>query len=77
MNDVHRYVEGAAPLMRVRRTTVALALAAAFVVALIISALGGIWGGPPSYSERIDALVERTCEIVRDIAGTRPRGLTP
>jgi hypothetical protein len=75
MNDVHRYVEGAAPLMRVRRTTVALALAAAFVVALIISALGGIWGGPPSYSERIDALVERTCEIVRDIAGDAAAGV--
>lgn len=75
MNDVHRYVDGAAPLMRVRRTTVALALAAAFVVALIISALGGFWGGPPSYSDRIDALVERTCEIVRDIAGDAAAGV--
>jgi hypothetical protein len=45
-------VEGAALLMRVRRTTVALALAAAFVVVLIISALGGFWGGPPSYGEK-------------------------
>ena len=60
--------------MRVRRTTVALALAAAFVVALIISALGGFWGGPSSYGERIDALVERTCEIVRDIAGGAAAG---
>jgi len=61
--------------MSVRRTTVALALAAAFVVALILSALGGFWGGPPSYSERIDALVERTCEIVRDIAGDAAAGV--
>ena len=60
--------------MRVRRTTVALALAAAFFVALIISALGGFWGGPPSYGERIDALAERTCEIVRDIAGDAAAG---
>ena len=60
--------------MSVRRTTVALALAAAFVVALIVSALGGFWGGPPSYSERIDALVARTCEIVRDIAGDAAAG---
>ena len=55
--------------MSVRRTTFAAALAAAFVVALILGALGGIWDGPSSYSDRIDALVERTCEIVRDIAG--------
>jgi hypothetical protein len=61
--------------MRVRRTTVAWALAVAFVVALVISALGAIWGGPPSYSERIDALVERTCEIVRDIAGDAAAGV--
>jgi hypothetical protein len=61
--------------MRVRRTTVALALAAAFVVALFISALGGFWGGPPSYNQRINALVERTCEIVRDIAGDAAAGV--
>ena len=53
----------------------ALALAAAFVVALIIIALGGFWGGPPSYSEGIDALVERTCEIVRDITGDAAAGV--
>jgi sugar phosphate isomerase/epimerase len=61
--------------MRVRRTTVAVALAAAFVVALIIGALGGIWAGPSSHSDRIDALVERTCEIVRDIAGDAAAGV--
>jgi len=61
--------------MRVRRTIVAVALAAAFVVALNISALGGFWGGPSSYSERIKALVERTCEIVRDIAGDAAAGV--
>jgi hypothetical protein len=54
--------------MGVRRTIVAVVLAATFVVALIVGAFGGIWGGPSSYSERIDALVDRTCEIVRDIA---------
>jgi len=60
--------------MRFRRT-VALALAAAFFVALIIIALGGLWGGPPSYSEGIDvSLVERTCEIVRDITGDAAAG---
>jgi hypothetical protein len=37
--------------------------------------LGSFWGGPPSYSERIDALVERTCEIVRDIAGDAAAGV--
>jgi hypothetical protein len=62
-------LEGAALLMMVRRTTVALVLAGALAVALFIGALGGIWDGPSSYSERIDALVDRTCEIVRDIAG--------
>ena len=61
--------------MRVGRATVAVALAAAFVVALIISALGGFWDGPSSYSERINALVERTCEIVRDIAGDAAAGV--
>lgn len=61
--------------MRVRRTTVAVALAAAFVVALIISALGGLWGGPSSYKERINTLVDRTCEIVRDIAGDAAAGV--
>lgn len=61
--------------MRVRRATFAVALAAAFVVALIIGALGSTWGGPSSYSERIDALVERTCEIVRDIAGDAAAGV--
>ena len=61
--------------MRVRRTTVAVALAA-FVVALLMVALGGIRGGPSSsYSERVDALVERTCEIVRDIAGDAAAGV--
>jgi hypothetical protein len=54
--------------VRVRRTTVAVALAGSFVVAFIIGALGGIWDRPSSYSDRIDALVDRTCEIVRDIA---------
>lgn len=44
MNEVHRYLsKGAALLMRVRRTTVAVALAAAFVVALIITTLGVGW----------------------------------
>ena len=61
--------------MRVRRTTVAVVLAAAFVVALIIGAFDGIWDGPSSYSDRIDALVERTCEIVRDIAGDASAGV--
>lgn len=61
--------------MRVRRTAVAVALAAAFVVAFIISALGGFWGGPSSHSERVNALVERTCEIVRDIAGDAAAGV--
>jgi hypothetical protein len=61
--------------MRVRRTTVAVVLAAAIVVALIIGAFGGIWEGPSSYSERISALVERTCEIVRDIAGDAAAGV--
>lgn len=61
--------------MSVRRTTMALALAAAFVVALIISVLGGFWRGPASYGERINALVERTCEIVRDIAGDAAAGV--
>ena len=55
--------------MMVPRTTVALVLAGALAVALFIGAFGGIWDGPSSYSERIDALVDRTCEIVRDIAG--------
>jgi hypothetical protein len=61
--------------MRVRRTTVAVALAVAFVVALIIGALVGLWDGPSSYSDRIDALVERTCEIVRDIAADAATGV--
>jgi hypothetical protein len=62
-------LEGAALLMMVRRTTVGLVLAGALVVSLFIGALGGIWDGPSSYRERIDALVDRTCEIVREIAG--------
>jgi hypothetical protein len=75
MNEVHRYLsKGAALLMRVRRTTVAVALAAAFVVALIITTLGGFWGGPSSYSERIDALVERTCESCVRSRRTRSGG---
>jgi hypothetical protein len=61
--------------MSVRRTTVAITLAAAFLVAFIIGALSGIWDGPSSYSDRIDALVERTCEIVRDIAGDAAAGV--
>jgi hypothetical protein len=60
--------------MSVRRTTVAITLAAAFLVAFI-GVLGGIWDGPASYSDRIDALVERTCEIVRDIAGDAAAGV--
>lgn len=76
MNEVTSVpLEGAALLMRLRRTYVAVALAAAFVVALIIGALGGIWDGPSSYGDRIDALVERTCEIVRDIAGDAAAGV--
>lgn len=55
--------------MRVRRAIVVVFLAAMFLVALIVGVFGGIWGGRSSYSERIDALVARTCEIVRDIAG--------
>jgi hypothetical protein len=60
--------------MSIRRT-VAVALAAAFVVALIIGAVGGFWSAPSSYSERIDALAERTCEIARDIAGDAAAGI--
>jgi len=61
--------------MRARRGfIVAMVIAALVVVGAIIVAFGGNWG-TDSYSERVDALVARMCEITRDIAGDAADGV--
>ena len=51
-----------------------MVVVALIVVGTLITTFDGNWGSD-SYSERVDALVARMCEIVRDIAGDAAHGV--
>lgn len=51
-----------------------MVIAALIVAGAIIRAVDGNWGSD-TYSERVDALVARMCEIMRDIAGDASDGV--
>ena len=63
--------------MRVWRTTVAVAPAAAFVVALIIGALGGIGMGRLATATESMLLLNGPARSCVTSPRTPPRGLTP
>jgi hypothetical protein len=75
MNDVHRYVSKERPFDESPAHHFGVGSFRGVRRCAHHQCLGGFWGGPPSCSERIDALVERTCEIVRDIAGDAAAGV--